>query len=417
MRQSQLFGKTSRTAPADEVSVNAKLLIRGGFMDKLVAGIYSYLPLGLRVLKKIEHIIREEMNTLGAQELLLPTLHPRQLWEQTGRWSTVTDLYKLTDSSQREFALGATHEEVITPLAKRFVQSHRDLPLALYQFQTKFRMELRAKSGLLRAREFLMKDLYSFHATQDNFQKYYAQVLNAYVKIFTRVGLRDKTILTFASGGTFSKYSHEFQTITSAGEDIIYICEHCTIAVNREIIQTQKNCPQCAKALDTSKAERAIEVGNIFPLQTKFSKAFQLNYKDAHGVEQPIIMGCYGIGLGRLLGAIVEVFHDDLGIIWPAAVAPFDVHLLRLHQESKVRKAADQCYDTLQKQGVAVLYDDRDDSSIGEKLADADLIGIPLRLVVSEKTILRNRVEVKRRNETTAAMISLQDLAKCVRYD
>ena len=245
MRQSQLFGKTLREPPKDETSTNARLLLQAGYIDKLMAGVYSYLPLGLKVLNKIQNIIREEINAIGGQELLLPALHPRDVWEQTGRWNTVGDLYKLTDSSGRDFALGATHEEIITPLAKRDIFSYRDLPLALYQFQTKFRMELRAKSGLLRGREFLMKDLYSFHVDDNDFQEYYEKVKTAYKNIFDRLGIGDKTIITFAAGGTFSKYSHEFQTLTPAGEDTVYLCDDCRVAVNQEIIDEQKVCPEC----------------------------------------------------------------------------------------------------------------------------------------------------------------------------
>ncbi len=412
MLQSKLFSKTSREVPADEVSVNAKLLFRGGFIDKLNAGVYTYLPLGLRVIKKIEQIIREEINAIGGQELLLPAMHPKQLWEQTGRWTSMTDLYKIQDSSSREFALAGTHEEVVTPLAKRFVHSYRDLPSALYQFQTKFRMELRAKSGLLRGREFLMKDLYSFHADEKDLDAFYDRAADAYKKIFARVGIGEQTIFVFASGGSFSKYSHEFQALTPAGEDIIYLCQKCHIGVNREIIADQPTCPQCKGALDTTNGERAIEVGNIFKLKTRFSDAFRLTYKDATGKDKPVLMGCYGIGLGRLMGSVVEVHHDDAGIIWPEGISPFAVHIIALKDSPAVRSCAEKTYTALQKGGIEVLYDDRTEASPGEKLTDSDLIGIPVRLLVSEKTLASDSVEVKRRREKEAKLIKIKDVQK-----
>lgn len=411
MWQSKLFGKTSREAPADEVSVNAKLLARAGFVDKLASGIYSFLPLGLRSLKKIEQVIREEMNAIGGQELLLPALHPKENWEKTGRWKDPGRevMFQLTGRGDREYGLGWTHEEVITPLVKRFMSSYKDLPLALYQIQHKFRDEPRAKSGLLRGREFLMKDLYSFHTDEQDLDAFYALSQRAYARIFERVGL--KALRVEASGGTFSKFSHEFQVPTPAGEDIVVICDSCSeFAQNKEIAEVEAGdkCPKCGKPV---RAERAIEVGNIFRLKTKYSQAFRLTYKDEHGKDQLVLMGCYGIGLGRTLGAIVEVHHDDKGIIWPTAVAPFDVHLIALQEDKKVRSAADKLYAALQKSGLEVLYDERA-ASAGEKLTDADLIGIPVRLVVSEKTVAVDSVEIKRRAEKEAKLVKMKDVAK-----
>ena len=403
MRQSQLFGKTLRDPPKDETSTNARLLLQAGYVDKLMAGVYSYLPLGLKVLNKIQNIIREEINAIGGQELLLPALHPRDVWEQTGRWNTVDDLYKLTDSSGRDFALGATHEEIITPLAKRDIFSYRDLPLALYQFQTKFRMELRAKSGLLRGREFLMKDLYSFHVDDNDFQEYYEKVKTAYKNIFDRLGIGDKTIITFAAGGTFSKYSHEFQTLTPAGEDTVYLCDDCRVAVNQEIIDEQKVCPECGCPKDDLRKEKAIEVGNIFPLKTKFSDTFKLTYKDETGKDQPVIMGCYGIGLGRVMGAVVEVHHDANGICWPAAIAPYAIHLVRLGDEPETIKQADILNKELTTLGVETLYDERAVSA-GVKLKDSDLIGLPVRLVVSSKTASLGKFEYKKRTQKQTSL-------------
>ena len=403
MRQSHLATKTRKEAPADEVANNAKLLIRAGFIDKLGAGVYTYLPLGLRVLKNIENVIRRAMNAAGGQEILMPSLQPKENWEKTGRWNTMDDLYKVKDSSGRENALGPTHEEVVVPLATQLVSSYKDLPLYLYQIQNKFRMELRAKSGLLRGREFMMKDLYSFHATEEDLEAYYEKMKGVYHNIFEAVGLGGMTRLTFASGGSFSKYSHEFQTVTPAGEDTIYLCESCMVAVNKEIIAEQNVCPECGNK--ELKEERSIEVGNIFNLKTKFSDAFGLTYKDNAGAEQKVLMGCYGIGLSRVMGAVAEVLSDERGLLWPQSIAPFSVHLLSLGKDAE----AEVLYEALRAKGIEVLYDDRDVSA-GEKFADSDLIGIPLRMVVSKKSLEAGGIEVKKRLEKEAEILTKEEL-------
>jgi len=399
VKQSELFTKTQKNPPKDEISVNAQLLARAGFVEKLMAGVYSYLPLGWRVMKKIEQIIREEMNAIGGQEILMPSLHPKEIWEKTGRWNAVDDLYKLKDKSDREFALGPTHEEVIVPLVKKYVESHKDIPFYAYQIQNKFRMELRAKSGLLRGREFLMKDLYSFHLTEKDLDEYYEKAKDAYWKIFERVGLKEKTYLAFASGGTFSKYSHEFQTLSEAGEDTIYICQDCRNAVNKEIKGETLACPICGNK--AFKQEISIEVGNIFKLMDKFTKPFDLKVTDENGKSKLLIMGCYGLGLSRLMGTIVEVHHDKNGIIWPESVAPFRVHLLSLDKN----KEAQVVYNELIKKNIEVLFDDRA-ASAGEKFADADLLGIPYRVVVSEKSLGAGGYEIKKRGEEKASIVS-----------
>ncbi|MBI5078046.1 MAG: prolyl-tRNA synthetase [Candidatus Yonathbacteria bacterium] len=406
MRQSQLFTKTRKDAPADEVAKNAKLLIRAGFVDKLQAGVYTYLPLGLRVLKKIENIIREEMNNAGGQEILMPSLQPKENWQTTGRWDTMDDLYKVSDSSGRENALGPTHEEIVVPLVKQFVSSYRDLPFSAYQFQNKFRMELRAKSGILRGREFMMKDMYSFHRDEADMEVFYEKMKGVYANVFERMGIGATTFLTFASGGSFSKYSHEFQTVTPAGEDTIYICDKCHIAVNKEIIEDQNNaCPKChGKNLRT---ETSVEVGNIFELKTKYSAPFNLSYKDEEGKEQTVVMGCYGIGLGRVLGTVVEVLGDEKGLVWPASISPFNVHLVDLANTIEAR----QLYDELVAAGVEVLWDDRD-LRAGEKFAESDLIGIPIRVVVSAKTIESGKLEVKTRATGEVSMVDRAELFK-----
>lgn len=412
MRQSVLFPKTLKESPKDEISANARLLIRGGFVDKLMAGVYTYLPLGLRVLKKIEGIIRDEMVKAGGQEILMPALQPKENWEKTGRWETLDSLFRFVSYySKTELALGPTHEEIITPLVGKFSLSYKNLPLYLFQIQTKFRDEKRVKSGVLRGREFGMKDLYSFHADEKDMENYYEKMKGHYKNVFERCGIGEQTYITFASGGSFSKYSHEFQTITESGEDKIFLCDKCEVAVNSEIIKEQKVCPQC-KDKDL-KEKKAIEVGNIFPLKTKFSEAFGLKYKDKDGGEKDVIMGCYGIGPSRILGTIVEVYNDEKGIIWPEAIAPFTVHLISLGDPIS-KSEADGLYSELQKAGVEVLYDDREDTSAGEKFADADLIGIPYRVVVSEKTLEQGKVELKKRSEEEPKLISKEELFKYV---
>lgn len=400
MKQSELFVKTLRDDPKDEVSVNAKLLIRAGFIDKLMSGVFTLLPLGFKVVKKIENIIREEMENLGAFEIFMPALHPKENWEATGRWDSMDDLYKISDKSGREFALGPTHEEIITPLVKKFIQSYRDLPFSAFQFQDKFRMELRAKSGILRGREFMMKDLYSFHLSEADLDSFYEKAVLAYKNIFARVGLGNLTHLTFASGGSFSKYSHEFQTVSEAGEDTIYVCEKCGSAVNKEIKDETSSCPECGAS--SFSEEKSIEVGNIFKLKDKFSGAFGLSVKNEKGDLEKVLMGCYGIGLGRLMGTIVEIYHDEKGIIWPESVAPFKAHLLSLGETD----AALIC-EELKSAGHEVLFDDRSVSA-GEKFSDADLIGLPYRLVKSAKT--GDKIEVKKRNEEKSELLSVKEV-------
>jgi len=411
MKQSQFFIPTLKEAPKDEESINAKLLIRAGFIDKLMAGVYTILPLGFMVLKKIENIIREEMIKADANELLMPVLHPKENWQKTGRWDLYDTLFKFASFySKTELALGPTHEEIITPLVKKFNFSYKNFPFSVFQIQTKFRDEKRAKSGILRGREFLMKDLYSFHKNENDLEKYYEKMKTHYKNIFNKCGIGKKTYLTFASGGTFSKYSHEFQTVSEAGEDKIFLCEKCRIAVNNEIINEQNICPKCGNKNLTEK--KAIEVGNIFPLKTKFSNAFELKFKDENGGEKDIIMGCYGIGLTRLMGAIVEALSDERGIVWPLTVAPFKVHLLVLGKDKKVKNEADKVYKKFLDAGAEILYDDRDEKTAGEKFAEADLIGIPYRVVVSEKTIKARKVEVKEREKKEGKLITVNEFLK-----
>ncbi|MDD5291024.1 MAG: His/Gly/Thr/Pro-type tRNA ligase C-terminal domain-containing protein [Patescibacteria group bacterium] len=411
MLQSKLFTKTIKELPKDETSFNARQLIRAGFIDKLAAGVYSFLPLGLLVHDKICRIIREEMDAIGGQEILMPALIPKESWAATNRWENFDALFRLIGGDKKEYGLGATHEEVVTPLVKKFIFSYKDLPAAVYQIQTKFRNELRAKAGLIRGREFSMKDLYSFHADEKDLNKFYEIVIKSYFKIFSRCGLGDLTYLTYALGGTFSKYSHEFQTLAKTGEDTIYLCKKCKIAVNKEIIEEQKVCPQCKKKDFVE--EKAVEVGNIFKLGTRFSKPFGFSYMDEKGGKQDVIMGCYGLGPSRLMGTVVEVCHDEQGMIWPEEIAPFRVHLIEVRsKEAKVKKETEKLYNDLRKNGVEVLYDDRDEISAGEKFAEADLIGCPYRLVVSEKTLAKDSVEVKKRDKKEVEMVKISEVAK-----
>ncbi len=411
MRQSFLLTKTKKQIEEDEKSLNAALLIRAGFIDKLTAGVYTYLPLGFRVLAKIENIIREEMDQIGGQEILMPALTPKQNWEKTNRWEGFDALFKLQGHDNKEYALGATHEEVVTPLVKKFIFSYKDLPKYVYQIQDKFRNEPRAKSGLLRGREFLMKDLYSFHKDEADLNDYYEKVKKAYFNIFDRLSLKDLTYWTFASGGAFTKYSHEFQTVADNGEDIIYICENCNLAYNKEIISEIKECEECKTAKDKFKEASATETGNIFKLGNRFSKDFGFNYIDKNGQKKDVIMGCYGIGLSRLMATLVEVNNDAKGIIWPINVAPYQVHLLVLTDDKKLVKKTEDIYNELTQAGYEVLFDDRLESP-GIKLNDADLIGLPVRLVISEKTMVKASVEFKKRDNDNIELIKFEQIVK-----
>ena len=409
---SQLFTKTSKDAAHDADSKNAEFLARAGYVHKTMAGVYSYLPLGLRVLKAVEQIVREEMDAIGGQEVWLSALSPKANWETTGRWDPkVFDaLFHVPGAGEQEYALNPTHEEIITPLVKQYVKSYRDLPFGAYQIQTKFRNELRAKSGILRGREFLMKDLYSFHTTQEDLDRYYEIAQGAYDKVFQRLGLSELTYLTYASGGSFSKYSHEYQVALSQGEDTIFVSVEAEkkgqrIAVNKEIFEKGKTvCPVTGgKEFREAKAS---EGANIFKLGTKFSTPFGLQYAAEDGSKKDVIMGCYGIGISRLMGILVEAFADDAGLRWPVGIAPVDVHIVPLakmkDEESYVKAKA--LYEKLMKQGKRCVFDDRIDNSVGSRMADADLLGSAVRVVISPKTLKENKLEVKDRWSGTVEM-------------
>lgn len=429
MRQSQLFTKTLRETPKDEKSINARFLIRAGFIYKEMSGAYTFLPLGIRVLEKIENIIKEEMDDICGQRILMTVLQPKHLWEETGRWSQEIGevMYKCKEDD-KEVGLGPTHEEMLTDIIRHYVKSYEDLPLFVYQIQTKFRKEPRAKSGLLRGREFQMKDLYSFHSSPEDFKKYYQKAARTYSKIFKRCGL--EAIMTEASGEGFTKeYTHEFQALSQGGEDTIIFCPKKDFSQNKEIakLKAGDKCPRCKNILREGKS---IEVGNIFPLGTKYSQSMSAFFIDKDGKKKPIIMGCYGIGISRVMGAIAEIHNDKDGIIWPKETSPFAVHLISIpspagsrvkvkkrisfsspENTKSVKKAAEKLYQDLQEAGIEVLYDDREEKTAGEKFADADLIGIPIRLVISERTIKQNCAELKKRNEEKTKLVKL-DLVK-----
>lgn len=403
MLQSKIFPNTIRTAPKGAESVNHKLLVRAGFIDQLMTGSWTLLPLGLRVVTKINQIIREEMNAIGAQEVLMPLMHPKAIWNETGRWDKAREvMYQFTDSRGKEFALSFTHEEILLDLVRKHVKSYADLPLALYHFSTKFRNEPRARSGILRGREFMMKDLYSVHATEEDFLEFYEEVKKAYSKIFERIGFNFR--ITEAAGGVFTdNKTHEFQVLAPGGEDTIYHCDTCDWGVNKEIFEGRQGeiCPKCDRGRVIE--SKSIEVGNIFPFGTNYSEKMRVYFTAADGKKKPVYFGSYGIGSTRVMGTMVEVSHDDRGIIWPISIAPFEAHLLGLSGSARGR----EIYERLKEEDIEVLWDDRAVGN-GEKLADADLIGIPVRLIVSEKT-KDDMVEWKERSKDTSEIISLEE--------
>ncbi|KKW16353.1 MAG: Prolyl-tRNA synthetase [Parcubacteria group bacterium GW2011_GWA1_50_14] len=406
MRQSKLFTKAERTSPKDEVAKNAKLLARAGFVRKLSAGIYAYLPLGWRVMNKIMGIIREEMNAIGGQEMFMPAMVEKKYMEATGRWGLDVG-FEVGAKGEKNaaYTLGWTHEEVLTVIASKFVGSYKDLPFYAYQIQTKFRNEARPQGGLIRTKEFLMKDLYSFHASEKDLLRYYEEVKQAYFRIFERCGL--KTLYTIAAGGDFTiSNTHEFQVLSEVGEDMIFYCEKCEYSENSEIskLNDGSKCPKCGGNIQKG---RAIEAGNIFPLGTKYAEAFGLSFLDKEGKKQPVVMGSYGIGVGRLMGTIAEVLSDEEGLVWPVSVAPFAVHLLDLGGSR-----AETVYGDLQKAGISVLFDDRAISP-GEKLVESALIGIPFRAVTSERT--GEKIELKLRNEKETKLVTLSELTKILK--
>lgn len=407
MRMTKLFTKTLKNAPSDEVAKNAQLLIRAGYVYKEMAGAYAYLPLGLRVVEKIKQIVREEMNATGSNELIMTGLQRKEIWDKTGRWDDeVVDIWfktKLKDDT--EVGLGWSHEEPIVEMMKQYIRSYKDLPVSLYQFQTKLRNELRAKSGIMRGREFVMKDMYSFHDSAEDLERYYQEVIEAYQRVYHRMGIGEDTYVTFASGGAFTKFSHEFQTICEAGEDVIYLHREKNIAINEEVID------QAVEELGIERDElekvKTAESGNIFNFGTQKTDEMELYYTDAEGKRQSLYIGSYGIGVTRIMGVVVEKMSDDRGIVWPEAIAPYRVHLVSIGERGQA--AADELYDELSGRGVEVLYDDRDERP-GAKFADADLIGLPYRVTVSDRNLEQGQYELTTRVDGQVALLTRDEL-------
>ncbi|MCC7436516.1 prolyl-tRNA synthetase [Candidatus Nomurabacteria bacterium] len=413
MRQSQLFTRTKRENPSDEEAKNAQLLIRGGFIHKEMAGVYSILPLGYRVMDKIIAIVKEEMDAIGGVQMKTSALQNKESWEKTNRWSDdVVDVwFKTKLQSGSELGLSFTNEEAYSNIAKNFVSSYKDLPFYPYDFKTIFRNETRSKSGMLRGREFYWKALYSFSKDLAQHNMFYEKAKQAYHNVFKRVGIGEYTYITFASGGTFSKYSHEFQTISEAGEDTIYIDEEKGIAINKEVFNDEV---LAELGVDKNKImeKKAIETGNIFSLGSKFSEPFELNYKNENGEDIPVFMGSYGIGITRLIGTVVEILSDDKGIVWPASIAPFTVHLVALGEDMS---EAEDVYKELNNNGIEVLFDDRVGVTAGEKFADADLLGMPLRVVVSKRSLENGGAEVKGRTDSESVIVPVNEIISHVK--
>lgn len=408
MRQSKLFTKTRREAPADEQSKNAQILLRAGYIAKEMAGAYDYLPLGHMVLENIKKIVREEMNTIGSQEIIMTSLQRKELWQKTDRWDDekVDVWFKSKLKNDTEIGFGWSHEEPITDMMRSFVSSFRDLPAYVYQFQTKMRNELRAKSGIMRGREFVMKDLYSYSLGEKDHEEFYNKVIEAYFRIFNRVGVGEDTFITFASGGAFTEFSHEFQTITDAGEDFIYINRDKKIALNEEVMN-----PETLEKLGVSESElekvKTAEVGNIFNFGTRKCEELDLFYTDSEGKKVPVWLGSYGIGITRLMGVVVEKYSTDNSLVWPEAIAPFKYHIIEIpSQNAEVRKAAEALYERLSPNA---LYDDRE-ARAGEKFADADLLGMPYSIVVSERGLAEGKVELKNRKTGEVKSVSLEEV-------
>lgn len=405
MKQSQLFPKTRKEAPKDAQSVNHKLLVRAGFIDQLMAGSWTLLPMGFKVVQKINQVIREEMNAIGGLEMLMPLLHPKEIWNETGRWDKAAEImYKLKDSRKKEFALSFTHEEIVMDLLRKNIKSYTDLPVSVYHFSTKFRNEPRARSGILRGREFMMKDLYSAHVSETDLMDYYEKVKYAYSKVFKRLGFNFRVVE--ASGGVFTdKFTHEFQVLDANGEDTFYYCDKCDFAQNKEIFAGKFGgvCPKCRKG-KIKEADRTVEVGNIFPLGTWYAERMRVYFIDRDGGKKPVWFGSYGIGPTRVMGTWVEVSHDGRGIIWNKIMSPFDIHLIELPGGN-----GSEIYEKLKNSGADVLWDDRDVSA-GEKFAESDLIGIPVRLVVSKKS--GDKIEYKERASDNSELLSFEEVVR-----
>ena len=414
MYLSTLFTKTSKDSTSDAHSKNADLLIKAGYITKTMAGVYSYLPLGLKVIRNIEHIVREEMDALGAQELLMSSMQNKEVWEQTDRWNDdIVDVwFKAPLHAGGEVGFGWSHEEPIGEMMKRYITSYKDLPIFVYQFQNKMRNELRAKSGVMRGREFIMKDMYSFCTNEEEHENFYQATIDAYLNVYKRIGVGDDTYVTFAAGGAFTEFSHEFQTICDAGEDIIYINQEKNIAINEEVLNDKT-----LESLDITREEleevKTAETGNIFNFGTQKAEDLNLNYTDGDNKSIPVFIGSYGIGVSRLMGVLVEKYADDKGLAWPEAVAPFKVHIVPIAKEDEeAYSMAKDFYETLKEKGVTALFDDRVEMRVGQRLGDADLLGMPYRVVVSQKSLDAGGFEVQKRSEDDSKIMTSDELIK-----
>ncbi len=410
MRQSELFTKTRREAPSDESSKNAILLIRGGYIHKEMAGVYSLLPLGFLVVQKIKKIVDEEMQLLSSVELLASTLQNKELWQKTDRWDdkNVDVWFKSNLQAGGEVGFGWSHEEPISEIMKGNVSSYNDLPVAVHQFQNKLRNEVRAKSGIMRCREFLMKDMYYFAKSEEENNNFYNRVIDSYRKVFARIGIGESTFVTSASGGAFTdKFSHEFQTLTDAGEDVIFVSKDNKQAVNQEVFNTD-TLASLGKTSADFEEKKAAEVGNIFNFGTKKSEQLGLYFTDLDGARKPVFLSSYGIGITRLLGVLVEVLSDEKGMAWPEEVAPFRYHIVEISSEnSKVKEVSEMIYKKLGENNC--FYADKE-ARAGEKFADADLLGMPYQIIVSEKNIESGKFEVKNRKTGEIKMLSIDEI-------
>jgi len=418
MRQTELFTKTKKEIPADEVSRNAQLLLRGGYIYKEMAGVYAWLPLGIRVINKIKKIVAEEMEAIGSQEIIMTALQNKEIWEKTGRWDDekVDIWFKTMLKNGSEVGLGWSHEEPIIEMMKSYITSYQDLPKYVHQFQTKFRNEVRAKSGVMRGREFVMKDMYSFCVSEEAHMDFYNKSTQAYLQVYKRLGLGDITYVTSASGGAFTdNFSHEFQTLCEEGEDVIYVHKKDNYAVNEEIFN-EKTLLKHSANKDDFEMKKSAEVGNIFTFGTEKCEQMGLSFTDAEGKKQPVFLGSYGVGVTRLVGVLAEIFSDNKGIIWPKSVAPFQIHLLVLGTNDETKKKAEALYQEMIAENIEVLFDDRDGIAPGEKFADADLLGMPVRVVISDRSLEKGGIEIKNRNEQESKVISVDELMKILKH-
>lgn len=415
MRQSQLFTKTRKEPPSDEVSKNAQLLIQAGYIYKEMAGVYAFLPLGLKVIENIKQIVREEMNAIESQELIMTNLQNSDIWKTTDRWSdeNVDVWFKTALQDETELGLAWSHEEPILGMMQNHIDSYKDLPTSVYQFQTKLRNELRAKSGIMRGREFVMKDMYSLHSNEEDMDQYYDQAIEAYKNVYDRLGIGDETFMTFAGGGAFTKFSHEFQTICEAGEDTLYINKDKSVAVNEEVLD------EAAEEIDVDKDDlspvTSAEVGNIFKFGTEKSEKMKIYFTDENDEKKPIYLASYGIGVTRVMGVIAEKLSDKNGLVWPKNISPYDVHLVSLAHETEDVERVYSIYKKLKEQNIEVLYDDRKDAHAGEKFADSDLIGIPTRIILSSSNLEEDKAEIVDRKTGETTYVELSELSSSLK--